>query len=360
MRALTVSPGTAGTLAVETRPDPEPEVGELLVDGLAIGVCGTDKDIVRGEYGRAPAGRDRLVLGHESLGRVVRAPEGSGFGAGDLVAGVVRRPDPEPCGACAHEEWDMCRNGRYTERGIKELDGYGSEHWTVPAKYAVRVAGHLGVAGVLMEPASVVAKAWEQVDRVGARSWFEPRRALVTGAGPIGLLAALIGVQRGLDVHVLDLVTDGPKPDLVRDLGATYHHSSVEEIARAARPDVVLEATGVGQLVFDAMAVTSPYGVVCLTGVSSAGRRLSIDAGGLNRELVLENDVVVGSVNANLRHYRAAADALAAADPAWLERLITRRVPLEQAADAFEASPADVKVVIELAEAGAGSEAGAA
>lgn len=348
MRALTVQPGTPGTLAVEDVPAPEPRAGELLVEGLAVGVCGTDKEIMRGDYGWAPGGRERMVLGHESLGRVLEAPADSGFAAGDLVAGVVRRPDPEPCGACAHDEWDMCRNGRYTERGIKELDGYASERWTVPPKYAVRVADHLGPAGVLMEPTSVVAKAWEQVDRVGARAWFEPRRALVTGAGPIGLLAAMIGVQRGLDVHVLDLVTDGPKPDLVRDLGATYHHTSVEEIARTAPPDLVLEATGVGSLVFDAMAATSPYGVVCLTGVSSAGRRIAVDAGGLNRELVLENDAVVGSVNANTRHYRAAADALAAADLGWLERLVTRRVPLDRAADAFEASEEDVKVVVTL------------
>lgn len=348
MRALTVRPLERGSLSVATVPEPEAADGELLVEGVAIGVCGTDKEIVRGDYGWAPPGRDRLVLGHESLGRVLEAPAGSELAEGDLVAGVVRRPDPVPCGACAHDEWDMCRNGRYTERGIKELDGYGSQRWTVPERYAVRVAAHLGLAGVLMEPTSVVAKAWEQVERVGERAWFEPRRVLVTGAGPIGLLAAMIGVQRGLDVHVLDLVTDGPKPGLVRDLGATYHHSSVEEVAKAARPDVVLEATGVGSLVLDAISATTPYGVVCLTGVSSTGRTISLDAGGLNRELLLENDAVIGSVNANTRHYRAAADALAAADLDWLERLITRRVPLEKAARAFEASEEDVKVVVTL------------
>lgn len=315
---------------------------------MAIGVCGTDKEIVRGDYGWAPPGRDRLILGHESLGRVLEAPAGSELAEGDLVAGVVRRPDPVPCGACAHDEWDMCRNGRYTERGIKELDGYGSERWTVPERYAVRVAAHLGLTGVLIEPTSVVAKAWEQVQRVGERAWFEPRRVLVTGAGPIGLLAAMIGVQRGLDVHVLDRVTDGPKPGLVRDLGATYHHNSVAEVAEHTRPDVVLEATGVGSLVFDAMEATRPYGIVCLTGVSSTGRAISLDAGGLNRELVLENDAVIGSVNANTRHYRAAADALAAADPDWLGRLLTRQVPLERAARAFEAAEQDVKVVITL------------
>ncbi|CAI9403387.1 putative alcohol dehydrogenase AdhA [Nocardioides sp. T2.26MG-1] len=348
MRALTVQPHKRGSLAVEAVPEPEAGADELLVEGVAIGVCGTDKEIVRGDYGWAPPGRDRLILGHESLGRVLEAPARSDLAEGDLVAGVVRRPDPVPCGACAHDEWDMCRNGRYTERGIKELDGYGSERWTVPERYAVRVAAHLGLTGVLIEPTSVVAKAWEQVQRVGERAWFEPRRVLVTGAGPIGLLAAMIGVQRGLDVHVLDRVTDGPKPGLVRDLGATYHHGSVAEVTEHARPDVVLEATGVGSLVFDAMEATRPYGIVCLTGVSSTGRTISLDAGGLNRELVLENDAVIGSVNANLRHYRAAADALAAADPGWLGRLLTRQVPLERAASAFGAAEQDVKVVITL------------
>jgi threonine dehydrogenase-like Zn-dependent dehydrogenase len=245
----------------------------------------------------------------------------------------------------------MCRNGEYTERGIKQIDGYASERWTVPEDFAVGVAGHLGLAGVMLEPTSVVAKAWEQVDRVGDRAWFEPRTALVTGAGPIGLLAAMIGVQRGLDVHVLDRVTDGPKPTLVRDLGATYHSTSISEIAQQARPDVVIEATGVGPLVFEAMAENAPYGIVCLTGVSPKGRTLEVDAGGLNRSLVLENDVVVGSVNANLRHYQAAADALAGADVSWLSRLITRQVPLDEAPDSFDAPPgADVKVVITIGD----------
>ncbi|WP_229830494.1 alcohol dehydrogenase catalytic domain-containing protein [Streptomyces mutabilis] len=112
-----------------------------------------------GTYGQAPPHHDRLVLGHESLGRVVEAPHDSGFGPGDLVVGVVRRPDPEPCGACAHGEFDMCRNGRYRERGIKGLDGYGAELWCLETGYAVRIDADLGLAGVLMEPTSVVAKA---------------------------------------------------------------------------------------------------------------------------------------------------------------------------------------------------------
>ncbi|MEU4248223.1 glucose 1-dehydrogenase [Amycolatopsis sp. NPDC026612] len=346
MRALTVVPKQRGSLRVDTVPDPQPARGELLVRGLALGVCGTDKEIARGEYGWAPPGRERLVLGHESLGQVIEAA--TGFAEGDLVVGVVRRPDPVPCGACAAGEFDMCRNGRYTERGIKEIDGYASELWTVDAGYAVRLDPRLRDVGVLLEPTTVVAKAWEQIQRVGERAWFEPKRVLVTGAGPIGLLGALLGVQRGLDVHVLDRVTDGPKPRLVEALGATYHHDPIEKVLPSLEPDVVLEATGAGSLVFDAMAGTGPYGIVCLTGVSPTGRSLSVDAGSINRELVLENDVVLGSVNANLRHYRAAADALGRADLDWLAGLITRRVPLERAAEAFDATGDDVKVVIDL------------
>jgi threonine dehydrogenase-like Zn-dependent dehydrogenase len=348
MRALTTRPLTAHSLEVSEVPEPAPDAGDLLVDGLAVGVCATDREIASGDHGSAPPGRDRLVIGHESLGRVLGAPAGSGFAEGDLVVGVVRRPDPVPCGACAHGEFDMCRNGRYTERGIKGIDGFASQRWTVEADYAVSLDPRLEGVGMLMEPTTVVAKAWEQIERIGRRSWFQPRTVLVTGAGPIGLLAALLGSQRGLDVHVLDVVTDGPKPGLVADLGATYHHEGIDAVTKEVAPDVVVEATGVGRLVVGAMAGTASYGIVCLTGVSTGGRGLEIDAGMINRGIVLENDAVVGSVNANLRHYTQAAEALAHADLSWLDRLVTRRVPLSRFADAFEAQPDDVKTVITL------------
>ena len=348
MRALTVVPLQQGSMSVRDVADPQPGDGEMLVDGVAIGVCGTDKEIAHGDYGWAPPGSDYLVLGHESLGRVRSAPSGSGFAAGDLVVGVVRRPDPEPCGACAHGQFDMCRNGKYTEHGIKEIHGYGSQQWTVETSYAVKLDPRLADVGMLMEPTTVVAKAWDEVDGVGKRAWFSPKRALVTGAGPIGLLAAMIGVQKGLDVHVLDVVSDGPKPGLVKDLGATYHSDPVDAVVKKLAPDVVLEATGVTQVIFAALDGTAPYGIVCLTGVSSIGHQVTIDGGSLNRTMVLDNNVIVGSVNANLGHYAAAADYLAAADVSWLQRLVTRRVPLEKFADAFEAQPDDVKVAITL------------
>lgn len=350
MRALTIEPGKAGSLALSELPDPEPGPDELLVEALSLGVCGTDREIADGEYGWAPPDRERLVIGHESLGRVRQAPPGGEITEGDLVVGVVRRPDPVPCGACAHGQFDMCRNGRYTECGIKELDGFGSQLWCVPAAYAVLLDPRLADVGVLMEPTSVVAKAWDQVLRLGQRAWFEPERVLVTGAGPIGLLAALLGTQCELDVHVLDRVTEGRKPLLVKELGATYHNGPAAEVAARLRPDIVIEATGSGQVVYDAVAHTAPYGVTCLTGVSTAGHRMSVDAGALNRDVVLENDVIVGSVNANLEHYRMAADALAKADPDWLARLVTRRVPLHRFAEAFAVGADDIKAVITLTD----------
>lgn len=348
MRALSVVPGREGTLSLHHVPEPVPAPDDVLVDALAMGVCGTDKEIVAGSYGWAPPGEERLVIGHESLGRVREAPATSTFSRGDLVVGVVRRPDPVPCGACEHGEFDMCRNGRYTERGIKELHGYGSEVWCVGQEYAVKLDGRLVDVGMLMEPTTIVAKAWDQIERVGRRAWFEPRRVLITGAGPIGLLAAMLGVQRGLDVHVLDRVTTGPKPDLVSDLGATYHHDDISAAVATGEPDILIEATGNGALVFDAFQSTSSYGIVCLTGVSPQGRSLNVDAGSINREIVLENDVVVGSVNANLSHYRAAAASLAQANLAWLGRLVSRRVPIDSFQEAFRSQEDDVKVVITL------------
>jgi len=344
VRALTVRPGTANDVELSNLPEPDEDQGRVLVQGLAIGICGTDREIVAGEYGEAPPGADRLVLGHESLGRVLQDASGE-LSEGDLVVGFVRRPDPVPCVNCAAGEWDMCRNGRYTEHGIKALHGFGAERYRLEPDRLVRVDPSLEATGVLLEPTSVVAKAWDQIERIGARAHGQPHRVLVTGAGPIGLLAALLAVQRELEVHVLDQATDGPKPGLVADLGATYHatpHTIPGDV------DVVVECTGVAQLVFDVMQGTAPNGIVCLTGVSSAGRTLTVDGGAINRELVLENDVVFGSVNANRRHYEAAAVALAAADSDWLARLISRRVPLAEHADALEHRPEDVKVVLEL------------
>jgi glucose 1-dehydrogenase len=347
MRAITVIPGRPGSARLEQIPEPPREDGPVVVEMIAVGVCGTDKEIVSGLYGTAPPGRERLVLGHESLGRVLEAPADSGLRAGDLVAAIVRRPDPVPCEACEVGEWDMCRNGRYTEHGIKELDGFCRERVRLPVSSVVCVDPGLGGSAVLIEPASIVAKAWDQVDRIGSRSRWRPRRVLVLGAGPVGLLAALFAKLRHLDVHVLDRVTRGPKPDLVASLGAVYHTGSVADACDDV--DVVLECTGAAPLAFDAMRCVAPDGIVCLTGVSSGHRTLDVDAAGLNNELVLENKVIFGTVNANRLHYTQAAEGLAKADRRWLDRLITRRVSLAEWSQAYEPAAGEVKTVVTFA-----------
>ena len=347
VRAITVVPGDEASAGLSDLPEPEPGPGDLLVEPLLLGVCGTDREIVEGVHGEPPEGAARLVLGHELLGRVRTAPDGSGFGEGDLVAGIVRRPDPEPCACCARGEWDMCRNGLYTERGIKRRDGFGAELIVLEADFAVGVAPALGELGVLTEPASILAKAWEQIERIGGRACSDHRVALVTGAGPIGLLAALMGVQRGFEVHVLDRVDEGLKPELVRGLGAGYHTGPVVPLCKRINPDVIVECTGVAQLVIDAMQHNAPGAIVCLTGVAPS-RELSIDVGALNNAVVLENDVVFGSVNANKRHFEQAVESLQGADADWLRRLITRTVPFESWTDALEKGEDDIKVVVEF------------
>jgi threonine dehydrogenase-like Zn-dependent dehydrogenase len=240
----------------------------------------------------------------------------------------------------------MCRNGRYTEHGIKERNGFGAEWWRIDPAFAVKVDPVLGILGVLLEPASVVAKAWEHTERIGRRSVWQPRCVLVTGAGPIGLLAALFASQRGMELHVLDRATSGLKPALVRALGGTYHTGTIAELGFEA--DIIMECTGAPPIVMDVIGRSAPNGIICLAGVSAAGAKTLVDAGALNRNIVLENEVVFGSVNANRRHYEAAARALLEADRAWLERLVTRRVPLDRWQEAFAARPDDVKTVLEL------------
>lgn len=349
MQAITVEPKKAGSAQLEDVPEPDMRDGAVLVEAIAVGVCGTDVEIVEGKYGWAPPGKTRLVLGHESLGRVVDPGPAGGLTKGDLVVGIVRRPDPVPCPNCAVGEWDMCRNGQYTERGIKQIDGYMSERWRIEPEYAMKIDHSLGILGVLLEPTTVVTKAWEQVVAVGQRAFWEPRTVLVTGAGPIGLLAALIGVQHGLEVHVLDRAESGPKPALVQALGAKYHTGTATTVG--FEPDIIIECTGVGSVVTDAIQAVGAGGIMCLTGVGSGGAISGLHAADVAAAAVLKNNVFVGSVNANRRHWYKAGEALARADRAWLARLITRRERPQHFAHALQRQAEDIKVIIQFAEA---------
>src|SRR5437868_651229 len=292
MRAVTLEPGKPRSQRLQDIAEPPEAQGSILVRSLALGICGTDRELIDGRYGEAAAGHERLVIGHESLGRVIEAPADSGFRTGDLVVGIVRHPDPVPCVNCALGEWDMCRNGRYTERGIKQADGFAAERWRNKPEFTIKVNPALGLAAVLLEPASILAKAWEHIERIGRRARWAPRLVLVTGAGPVGLMAALMGVQRGLEVHVLDRNDTGPKPRLIRELGGKHHvkHPGIEF-------DIVIECTGAPNVIAQAVAGSSPGGIVCLTGLGGKQHVASFDIATLNQSLVLENRLVLGPVN---------------------------------------------------------------
>ena len=346
MRAITILPRQPGSVALTDVPEPEPAEGSLLVRALQLGVCGTDFELIAGNYGWAPENHTHLILGHESLGEVEQAPPGSGFNKGDLVLGLVRRPDPEPCAACAQGEYDMCSNGRYTERGIKEKHGFGAERWRIEPGFAIKLEAGIRDVGVLIEPASVLAKAWEHIERIGRRAFWRPRSLLVTGAGPIGLLAALMGRQRGFAVHVLDQVEDGPKPGLVESLGAKYYTGNIQRLGLT--PDIVIECTGAASVMRDCLADLASSGIFCAVGSSAHAQDAVLNVSLLNRSMVLGNTVAFGVVNANRRQHEQAAEALRRADRSWLSQLITRREPLTNWRAAFQRQPGDVKVVIDF------------
>ena len=271
MKAVTVVPGTAGSVRLEDVPEPDARLGSVLVEALAVGICGTDAEIAGGGYGWPPPGRDRLILGHESLGRVLD-PGPSGFAVGEHVVGIVRRPDPVPCPNCAVGEWDMCSNGGYTERGIKQVDGFMAERWRIEPEYAVRVDQGLGCSGCCWSPTTVVAKAWEHIATIGRRTFWDPQTVLVVGAGPdrparrADRGAARRRGARARPGH------PGPKPALVKELGATYHTGSIADLG--LRPDIVVECTGVVAAgpAGDSRP-SAPGGIVCLTGVGCRRQR---------------------------------------------------------------------------------------
>ena len=321
----------------------------MLARTLAVGVCGTDREILAGDYGSAPKVA-RIWCSATNRWRKLRKRLTVAVSRkGDLIVGVVRHPDPEPCEACAADEWDMCRNGMYTEHGIKDRDGFCRERFRTEPKFAVRISPELRETGVLLEPASVVAKAWDHIERIGRRahSW-RPRRALITGAGPVGLLAAMMAQQRGCEVHVYDHHRTGPKRELVeRSAASTTAAPSTRSVKLSARRrssnarERRKSSPASSLTMHPAPSCASP-------GYRRVHTMCRSTSKGLNRRMVLENDVVFGSVNANRGHYERAAEALAKADPGVAGGAHFAPRSAVQLARGVERRADDIKVVIDF------------
>lgn len=358
MKAVTIRPGQPQTLGVSEVDAPRAEPGQALLQTLAVGICGTDRDILAGQHGAPPTGAETLILGHECLARVLEAPAGSGWRTGQLAAPTVRRPCGRPeCYPCAAGRADMCITLAYTERGIQGANGYQCERFTEWPRNLVPLPDSFLPFGMLTEPTSVVSKAIEEGSRIQAsRLPWQPSTALVTGAGPVGLLAAMLLRLRHLQVTVYDRqAPDGPKARAVTALGAHYAcatATTLEALAAQRRFDWIVECTGARQVVFEALATLAPAGAMCLLGVSGGHGRLEVPADELNERMVLTNGLLFGSVNASRDAFTTAAQALAAAEttwPGWLSGLITRREPPERMREAVTLGPDDIKTVVQWA-----------
>jgi glucose 1-dehydrogenase len=340
--AMSVVRGRRESAATVAVPEPEPDEGSVLVRTLLVGVCGTDLHLVGGTHRASGSGPDspRFVLGHEAVGQVVEAPATSGFTPGQLVTGIVRHPCAE-CAACARGDWDFCTSGAYTERGIKGADGFGRHRWRSEPAYLIPVPEALGELGVLVEPMSVVCKALETALYVARRGPSTPARLLVTGAGPIGLLAAAAGRDAGLEVTVLDRMRTGVKPDLAAALGAAYT-DDLGTLADGRRFDLAFECSGAGAVIGPTTALLGQAGVMMLIAGGA------VEPGSVPPMLLRANAALVGTVNAGRRHYVQAVETLLRLDRAWLCRLLTRRVPLDRWQSALDRDDDEVKVVVEF------------
>lgn len=351
MRALTVTPGQKRSARVSEVDDPRPRDGDALVRGVRIGLCGTDHEINEAYYGEAPPGSPHLILGHESLGRVERGTHD--LPDGTYVVGMVRRPDG--CPNCSKGEPDMCLWGKYAERGIGRLHGFGSEWWTESPQYLVPIPDSLVEVAVLLEPTTVVEKAVRQSYAAQRRLYWEPSKALVAGAGPVGILGALVLRLRGLAVTVFERTEKPERKAILARAGIGYAGTKVtplDEIVAGSGPiDLAVEATGSAQVAFDLMGRIGTNGVLSLTSVSGGEATGEVPIARVNREVVLGNKLIFGTVNANRVDFEAGVRSLAAAERQWpglLGSLITRRVPLAEAAPAVTHDPTQIKVVVEL------------
>ena len=336
MQALVTRPGVAHSTRVADVAAVRASAGQLLLRVLEVGVCGTDREISEGVFGVPPVGEGELVLGHELLG--VIDTDGHGFSRGDLVTATVRRSCAH-CRACEEGSPDSCLTGDYSERGITRLDGFARELVAEDAAQLIHIPGSLGRLGVLAEPTSICERAIRHARTIGGRQPWELARALVLGAGAIGILSTYLLRLAGVDVWTAGLES---QVDLVTTCGARYV-STKDVPLDALREDVggfdlVIAAVPDAQVMADSLGLLRRSGVACLLGIDGRNRTVGIHGPVLGVDAVLENRVLFGSVNAHRQDWLAGVEALDRARERWpdaLETFVGLRVPLDRFADAF-------------------------
>ena len=367
MRAVGYFPED-GTVRVVDHPRPaRPGETEVRLRILEVGVCGTDREIARGEYGSGPAGAPYLVLGHESLGEVVEVgTKVTGVRAGDLAVTMVRRPCGDPaCPACAVGRPDFCVTGKFTERGINGRHGFMTEEIVDDERYVVGLPSSLRSVGVLLEPLTIAEKALiEMGDVVDRLPWrrggtsgpagHASDTAVVLGAGPVGLLGAMALLVRGYRTCIYSREpADSPEGSWARSVGANYvcgRDVPLGELPRrVGQVDLIYEATGSAELAFQALPFLGVNGLFILTGVPARKAPIEVDADLVMRNLVLKNQLVYGTVNAGRDAFQAGVTDLVEFQRRWpaaLAGIVTGRYPPEACHEVLLGPRSGIKQVI--------------
>lgn len=357
MRAVAVKPGTKDSLHLRTDvPEPDPKPFEAVVKVHSSGICATDIELHQGSIGRAPANSDYLVIGHENLGVVERAPRGASVHQGDLVVSTLRRACGEYCRPCLTGEQDMCVTGKFEERGIAGLHGFLSEAYAEDTFYLVKVPALLVEIATLAEPLSILEKGIDHAMRIQSRFSWEPKKALVMGAGPVGILGAAALRMRGYDVLVASLEPEGGRKDrLLAEVGIRYMCLDTTPLAEATKgsdsQDLVIDASGSEMAVPSAIEALAPGGICILASLTRGSRPITLDIASVNRNIVLGNRVILGTVKGGKRHFEMAVRDLETIEmrhPGWLANLVTRRLPYDQALTAMTRAPEEIKTVLQF------------
>ena len=358
MKAVTVAPLNKDSIKIISVNEPAIESeDEVLVKVIDAGVCRTDIEIRDGLYGEAPRGCDYLILGHESLGLVESVGKNvKSLSIGDYVVRTVRRKCVDNCVNCKKSLIDMCTTGNYSEVGIKGLHGVMVEKYVDKEEYLVKIPVEHADVGVLLEPLSVVEKAVCQAYKIQERLVWQPQRALVLGAGPIGLLQAFITRLEGWDTYVIAKSKKGNlKSQIVEEIGAKYistYEKDINEVLKGFRPfDFILEATGVAHVIPSAWRVLNNNGVFCLSSITGGRNTVPFPINEINLETVLGNKILFGTVNSNKQDYRRGVKRFSQIKAKWsglLEQLITKRLSIEGFSEGFVFGGSDIKSVIQF------------
>jgi glucose 1-dehydrogenase len=369
MKALAAFPATKTISIVDHERPRLTSPTEVRLRMLEVGICGTDREIARFDYGTPPAGSDHLVIGHESLGEVVEVGAGvTELSPGDLVVPMVRRPCPHPtCAACRADRQDFCYTGDFTERGIKERHGFLTEEVVDEARYMHRVPAAIRDVAILVEPLTIAEKAliqlWQVQQRLPWACPVEPGKArghchtaLVLGAGPVGLLGALALAAADFETTVVARdPAPNPKSTLLAAAGIRYASTKAAPMAEIAASlgnvDVVYEATGAAQVAFETLGVLGTNSVFVFTGVPGRRGPIAVEADELMRNLVLRNQIVFGTVNADGQAFENAIRDLGVFESRWpgvVRQLLTGRYPMEAHEELLHGESRGIKNVIAL------------